>query len=360
MFNSPKYLIRLIFILFLGSTIFAACNTVAPETTAAISASATPEIDSPTVPTPTSESLPPTPILAQTLVVFVAPPEADPAASEQISTMLSELAAAEGLDFEIRPSFTREDLSAEIRILAAISPDPGLADLAQSAPAIQFLGITIPGLEPAANVTVIDDQGISEGDIGFLAGYLAAVVSPEWRMGAMSTSDTPGGLDHRSGFLNGAVFFCGLCRQTNPPFLNYPLFSEAPSASTPQEWQATANILIDSAVETAYIAPGAGDNSLYEYLAGAEINLIGTSAPPPSLEESWIGTLGGDFQSALRAAWPGLLSDQGGAKHTVNLTITNINPELFSPGRQRLVEKMLAELSAGFIDTGVSTGTSSP
>ena len=360
MYNLQKYLFRLIIIILLGSTIFAACNTGATETTPAISSSATPEIDTPTAPTQTSESLPPTPILAQTLVVFVVPPEADPATSEQIATTLSELAAAEGLDLEIRPSFTREDLSAEIKILAAISPDPGLADLAGSAPAIQFLGIAIPGLEPMGNITVIDDQGISEGDIGFLAGYLAAVVSPEWRMGTISTSDTPGGQDHRNGFLNGAVFFCGLCQQIYPPFLNYPLLGEATSASTPEEWIGVANTLIDSAVETAYIAPGAGDNSLFEYLAGAEINLIGTSAPPPGLEASWIGTIGGDFQSAVRAAWPGLVSDQGGAKHTVKLTITNINPELFSPGRQRLVEKMLAELSAGFIDTGVNTGPSSP
>jgi len=293
-------------------------------------------------------------------VVFVAPPEADTAASEQIAVTLSELAAAEGLEFEIQPSFSKEDLSAEIKILAAIGPDPGLADLAQSAPAIQFLGILIPGLEPAANITVIDDQGTGEGDIGFLAGYLAAVVSPEWRMGTISTSDSPGGLDHRRGFLNGAVFFCGLCRQIYPPFLNYPLFSEAPASTTPPEWLSVADVLIDSAVDTAYVAPGAGDDSLYEYLAGAEINLIGTGHPPPGLEENWIGTISGDFQSAVRTAWPGLLTEQGGTTHTAQLTITNINPNLFSPGRQNLVQKMIAELSAGFIDTGVETGVSSP
>jgi hypothetical protein len=220
------------------------------------------------------------------------------------------------------------------------------------------LGILIPSLEPAANITVIDDQGIGEGDIGFLAGYLAAVISPEWRMGTISTSDSPGGLHHRRGFLNGAVFFCGLCRQIYPPFLNYPLFSEAPASTTPPEWLAVADVLIDSAIDTAYVAPGASDHTLYEYLAGAEINLIGTALPPPGLEENWIGTISADFQSALSAAWPGLLTEQGGTKHTAQLTITNINPNLFSPGRQHLVEKMIAELSAGFIDTGVETGSS--
>lgn len=337
-----------------------ACSSPVLETPATISPSATPELTTPALHTPTSEALPPTPILTQSLVVFVSPSEADAGASEQVAATLSELAAEEGLDFEIRPSITMDDLSAEMKILAALGPDPGLADLAQSAPAIQFLGISIPGLEPATNITVINDQEIQEGDIGFLAGYLAAVVSPEWRMGTISTSDTTAGLDHRQGFINGAVFFCGLCQQIYPPFLNYPLFSEAPTGSAPQEWLSVADILIESAVETAYIAPGAGDHSLYEYLAGAEINLISTGAPPPGLEGNWIGTIGGDYPSAVQAAWPGLLADQGGTSIPVELTISNINQNLFSPGRQHLVEKMLAELNAGFIDTGVGTDASSP
>jgi hypothetical protein len=360
MFLPRRYPFPSIVLLILSSLILYACSSQVAEPTATIPPSATSELSTPTIHPPTRETLPPTPILTQSLVVFVAPPEADSAASEEIATTLSELAAAEGLDFEIRPSFSKDDLSAEIKIIAALSPETGLADLAGSAPAIQFLGVLIPGLEPAANITVIEDQGIRESDIGFLAGFLAAVVSPEWRVGTISTSDSPGGLDHRRGFLNGAVFFCGLCQQILPPFLDYPLFSEAPAGSTPSEWRAAADILIASAVDTVYVAPGAGDNTLYEYLANAEINLIGIGPPPPGLEENWIGTISGDFQSAVRAAWPGLLTEQAGTTHIVRVTITNINPDLFSPGRQHLVEKMITELSAGFIDTGVGTGVSSP
>ncbi len=43
----------------------------------------------------------------------------------------------------------------------------------------------------------------------------------------------------------------------------------------------------------------------------------------------------------------------------IPITITNQNEQLFSPGRQGLVEKILSELSADYIDTGVDplTGT---
>jgi hypothetical protein len=347
-------------ILLLGSMILYACNSQAPEATATIPPSATPESSATVVQTPIIETQEPTPILTQSLVVLVTPPGADETISEQLSTVLAELAADEGLDFEIRNSFTQDDLSAEIKVLVALPPDPGLANLAQTAPAIQFLGLFIPDLEPAANLTVIDDQAIRPENIGFLAGYLAAVITPEWRVGVISTSDSSESIDHRQGFLNGAVFFCGICRQIYPPYFNYPLFSEAPASSNPQEWQAVADTLINSAVETVYFAPGTGDDTLLEHLAAADINLIGTTPPPPGLQDHWIATITGDVQSGVRAAWPDLIAGQGGATFSTPLMVTDTNADLFSPGRQRLIEELIGELSAGFIDTGVASNPSSP
>ena len=357
---SPKSLVFRIVVLLLGSFILFACDSTVPEDTATIPPSATPQSKATAAQTPTTEAQPATPILSKTLVVLVAPPGAQASVSGQLSLTLSELTAAEGLDFEVRPSFTQNDLSPEIKLLIAIPPNPGLSELAQAAPATQFLGILIPGLEPADNLTVIHDAEIRPDNIGFLAGYLAAVVTTEWRVGAISTSDSADGIDHRQGFLNGAVFFCGLCRQTYPPFLNYPLYAEAPAASGPQEWQSVADILIGNAVESAYIAPGTGDKALLEYLAAAGISLIGSTPPPSGLQDHWIATITADISAAVRNAWPDLIAGQGGAEYPALLTVTEINPDLFSPGRQRLVGKLIAELTAGFIDTGVGLNSSSP
>jgi hypothetical protein len=38
----------------------------------------------------------------------------------------------------------------------------------------------------------------------------------------------------------------------------------------------------------------------------------------------------------------------------VPLAITNVNPDLLSPGRQRLVEEMLTRVQAGTVDLGVA------
>jgi hypothetical protein len=299
---------------------------------------------------PTEEA---TPVFTQSKVVFVAGPTADPVLSEQISRTLSELAASEGLEFEQRTSFNLDDPTAEIKLLAAIPPDPGLAPLAQAAPATQFLGIAIPGLEPAPNLTVIDDQQSSPDQVGFLAGYLAAVATPEWRVAVISSSDSAAGVSQRQGFMNGAVFFCGLCRQTFPPFNTYPMYVEAPGNSSPSEWLAMADILIDNAVQTAYIPPGVGDDNLLAYLADAGINIIATTPPLPGLKERWIAIITADYPLEIRNAWPELMAGNGGSVFSAPLTFSDANYNLFSPGRQHLVEKMLADLTTGYIDTGV-------
>ena len=342
-----------LFMLLLSSLILFACTPTSPEPTAIQVSPSPSEVSAP--PTailvePTEEA---TPIITQSKVVFVAAPTADTVLTEQIARTLSELAAAEGLAFEQRTSFSLDEPKAEIKLMAAVPPDPGLADLAQSAPATQFLGIAIPGLEPAANLTVIDDRGTSPDKAGFLAGYLAAVATPEWRVGVISSSDTSAGVAQRDGFLNGAVFFCGLCRQTFPPFNTYPMFAEAPANASSSDWLTVADTLIDNAVQTVYVPPGVGDQSLFEYLAEAEINILATISPLPGHKSRWIAVISADYPQVIRDIWPNLMAGQSGEVLSAPLTFTDPNFDLFSPGRQHLVEQMLIDLSAGFIDTGV-------
>ena len=73
------------------------------------------------------------------------------------------------------------------------------------------------------------------------------------------------------------------------------MFAEAPENSSPQNGLPLADTLIDNAVQTVYIPPGVGDESLVEYLADAGINIIATTSPLPGLKERWIAIITGDF-----------------------------------------------------------------
>jgi hypothetical protein len=279
--------------------------------------------------------------------VLVAPPATDPA----LESLLDELAAAAGLRFEARSMLTAAQLTADLSIVVALPPDPGLAELAAAAPQTTFLGVGIPDLRPAANLSVIGAPGADER--GFLAGYIAAAVTSEWRVGVIGVSDTTEGIAARQGYLNGAIFFCGLCKQLYPPFFSYPLYVEMPAASSAAEWQAAADVLIGKAVKTVYVVPGAGNDDLLIYLGEAGINLIGEGTPPNAVEEHWIASIQADFLPAVRQIWPLLLEGKGGETLPLPLALSNINATLFSPGRQRLTAEMMQDLSSGMIDTGV-------
>jgi hypothetical protein len=154
-------------------------------------------------------------------------------------------------------------------------------------------------------------------------------------------------------FINGVIFYCGLCRPVFPPFYQYPLVSTLPGGVGSAHQQAAADAMINSGVKTVYVYPGTGDDSLLQYLAQAGVNLIGGAAYPPEVQNQWVASIAIDMGAAIRQAWPGLLQGQGGMSLEAPLVLVDWNEALFSPGRQRLVERLLADLVAGYIDTFV-------
>jgi len=347
-------------ILILVCFILAACSSPSDEVTPA---------SSPQVPNPGTTQIllaSATPTEAPSLtpepprVLLVVPSDAALPQLAELEASLAELAAAAGMEFEVSPVLTPADLTSGLKLVVVLPPDPGLAGLAAEAPDTQFLAIGVSGLEAGDNLSLISPGGFPADQMGFLAGYLAAAVTPEWRVGMVGVSDSEPGIQTRQSFLNGVVFFCGLCQQTYTPFYTYPMYVELPAAATPAEWQAAADVLVDKAVRTAFVAPGAGDEALLNHLAKAGVQLIGTASPPSGAQDQWLASINPDVIAPLKAMWPDLLAGKGGLSLPASLTIGNINADLFSPGRQRLVEELLSKLQAGYIETSGNQTTVSP
>jgi hypothetical protein len=184
---------------------------------------------------------------------------------------------------------------------------------------------------------------------------IAAIITPDWRVGVISTSDTAGGVAARQGFVNGAIYFCGLCSPAYPPYVDYPVYVELPTGATPTEWQNAADFMAEQYVKTVYVYTEAGDEALRNYLAEKGVELIGSESPPAGLEASWVASLQLNLLPIVSEALPALLSSESGLDLTAPLEIGAINEALFSPGRQRLAEEILADLLAGYIGTGAGS-----
>ena len=281
-----------------------------------------------------------------------------------LQNALNDIVTQAGLQWQVRQELTPEDMVPAIEMVVAVPPDVGLAELVAAAPDTQFVALDIPDLPPAANLTTISTQGGRPDQQGFIAGEIAAMLSEDWRVGAISLSDTTEGRSARSGFVNGVVYFCGLCRPIHPPFYEYPTYVELPATATTAEWQEAANYMVDHAVRSVYVYPQAGDEAMLSILAQAGINIIGGIEPPASVASSWAVSLTSDPISFTQEQVAGLLdgSISGGQTLTVPIQFTNINPSIFTPGKQRLAQETLSDLQAGYIDTSVdlTTGENRP
>lgn len=306
-------------------------------------------------------------------MVLIVPETAPEDLGVILESELGRLATAQQLQMEVQPTLNPSSVTSETQLVVFLSSTGGRAnesaissdeiksitDLAVTHRDIQFLAIGVPGLITQDNISAIDLNMSTPAYQGFLAGYLAAVVTDEWRVGAITTDDADG-LAFRQGFLNGVIFFCGLCQPTYPPFSGYPLAESLPQNSPPVEWQAAANTLIDRAVKTVFIAPGAGDTSLMELLARSGLFMIATSPPPPEITDQWVATISIDLTSTLATILPELIAGHGGLTFAPDLELTNINEQVLTPGRQRLIEDIIREIQGGLVDPGVDIPPSTP
>jgi len=183
---------------------------------------------------------------------------------------------------------------------------------------VQFLAINIPGVEAAGNISVL--AGNSQADLpAFLAGYAAAVVSYDFRVGMILPMDNASAQQARVAFANGVAYHCGLCSSYSLYFgpnggaISYPQYSEIPAGELPNMFGGYANYLVGTfKVEAVYVYPDPEIEvpQLYEALG----RLAPRSSGQPC--RSSAGRLGygiqADAAKAIQTAWPELLAGRGG------------------------------------------------
>jgi len=337
-------------IFLLGGMVLSACNAAPSPSNLPLTSTPFPTSTPTVVPSPTPEA---------PIAVLLVQPSTDATLAATAQTLISDLAAQAGLRFQVRQALDPEQL-AQAQVVVVLPPDPGLAALAEAAPETQFLALDLEGVEASKNVSIIQYPDERLDQLGFLAGFTAAIITPDWRVGVISEAETPAGKAARLGFINGVRYFCGLCLAVYPPYPpnGYPLTFDLSPAAEAETWQAAITYFKAWQVNTVFVAPSIAQERLLAQLADEGFNLILGQPPAPQWREHWVASLGvGDLQPAIAALWPHLLAGQGGQQVVLPLGFTAVNPDLLSPGRQGAVEEMLADLLAGAIDSGVDPQT---
>jgi len=284
------------------------------------------------------------------LAVLVIPADLDPDTSNLYQKTVYDLAQASGFRFQVLNSLTPEHIEPGLQVVIALPPDPGIAALATAAPQVQFLAINIPGLTAGGNISVL--SGNSQSDVAaFLAGYTAALTTEDYRIGMIIPKDNPDAIRALNAFANGMKFYCGICRPLYFSQWGYPQYIDISAEEDQANYDAYADILIlQYKVGTIYLYPDIAIPELYTYIGTTGTSMIGTVSPEER-PAGWMMTIQPDIIKAIQNAWPDLASGNGGITVQSPLGLSDIDPDLLSPGKQRLVEQTLSELQDGLINT---------
>ena len=288
--------------------------------------------------------------------VFLTPPESDPGLVEELNPLVGGYIRAEGLRFQVLETMAPGDfLTDDFRLVIVLPPYPGLETLAQGAPDTKFLAVGFNDLDPLDNLSVLRFGGGDFGVQGFAAGYIAAMITTDWRVAVLSVQESDDALAAREGFRVGVKYFCGLCNPKYAPAgINYmyPKYIDLPVDPSDLDIEANVNILIDRAVNTFYIVPGAGNQKIYQMLINNDKLIIGPGSDfSEEYRDNWVASLEYDLVQAFKEYWPEFLENQSGSEHIPPLLINDVNPDLLSQGKLQAVKSILEEVSAGYIKT---------
>lgn len=317
----------------------AACNNATPSATN----TPTQAVDQ----TPVTSVPSPEPTTTSAKVILVSDTNAAPAEVQNAETRLTALAAQANLTLVKAETLIAADLTADVKIVVWLGSADGIADLASGAPQVQFVAITPAEIQPSANLSVIHD---SPANVIFIAGYISTLIAPDWRGAALLPSDGPLGDQVQSVFENGGRFFCGRCAPAYAPVVLFPLSATLPASSPASAWQAAYDTLNQNVIEVLYVSDPASSPELLAALKDAGVTLIGSQTPSADLQANWAVTVQMDSVSLLDTLWPDLLAGNPGQALEAPVTLSDINPDKFSPGRQELVETMIANLQNGLVD----------
>ncbi len=310
---------------------------------------------------PTETALPeptltPTPEIP--LALLVVPANLDQETSDRYQTLIYNLAQSSGMRFQVRNTLTEADLEPALRVAIVLPPDPGLAELAPLAPQAQFLAVNIPDIVAGGNLSVLANT--ERPDIAaFISGYIAAMITEDYRVGLMIPKDDPLGRNTLTAFKAGVEYYCGTCNAFIYPSWCitapcYPQYVEIAEDEDPLTYNAYADFLfLQRQVETMYIAPKFVTPDLLTYLSSSGILVISDTSPQPKLG-NWVATIQPDVIQGIQSAWPQLAAGSGGVNITSPLVLTDINAEHLTPGKEQVAQDVLAQLQAGYIATGVN------
>ncbi|TFH34518.1 MAG: hypothetical protein E4G99_09325, partial [Anaerolineales bacterium] len=245
-------------------------------------------------------------------LVFIDRLEGWEAVKSDFVAALEQLTADQGWEFLAYQAIPDEAIWIQASLIVVLGGGVELTSMIEANPQASFLLVAVPGSTPGERVAVIGPEGMGADQAAFLSGYISALTTANWRVGMIAMGDTGEVQAALAGFLNGAVYFCGLCRPGYPPFHAYPttaFVQGSDSSDLDNGLQQLAALGVSTIGLTAEFSSEAVD-----LIVGSANNdrtvWIGPNPPLEAHRATWIATVRPDPASALLQVWESLLQGE--------------------------------------------------
>ncbi len=288
------------------------------------------------------------PALETPLVLLVSAADADPLTIEQVRLALEPLATAAGMNLETHQDIASELITPSVQLVVGVGADLDLVNFASASPDISFVWIDAEDGSPQENLSIIGDSRTLSEHQAFMAGYLAALISNDYKVAALIPSESADRDTLAQSFENGARFYCGLCLPQYPPHGRFPQWEALAPGSSQDTFRPVINQFKNLGVDVIYVAGALAEPDLLANLAESGITVVGDS-PPDVARNNWAGTIIMDPGPALAQIWPDLVSGRAGVQVPASVRLVDVQSERVSNARLRLFDEVLADLQSGMI-----------
>jgi len=341
--NYRYRIIGLLFVVTAILSILAACESATLTETDPPGSSLTPSpIESLTEPPPVV-----TPTQTKATVILLTTPDADPFVVSQVKDSLEKLTDESGLELVIRED-TSIELSNNVSAVVAVGESIDLYNFAASYPGVSFVAVNNANAVPSDNVSVIGDPVVDQQHRSFIAGYLAALISEDYKVAALAPAGMESTEETLESFVIGMRFFCGICQTKYPPYQTYPQWETFPVGSSAETFQLILDNFENMGVEVIFIHSDLISPQIMTLISDLNMKVVGDRRPD-TIRNNYAGTIISDPTPALESIWRDILDGNNGFMKPASIVLVDRNPDIVSEGRYRLFSEMVEDLQSGLV-----------
>jgi hypothetical protein len=284
-------------------------------------------------------------------ILLIIPDGKEDLLSRELRQAVGEIVTSHGEILDEANSITDQRLDA-YRMVIMLYPDEAMVQSARQNPPIDFIAIAAVDFPSEPNLWVIGNRGSGMDRVAFLSGFVTAMITPEWRVGAIESTESRTGFQLDQAFIRGGTFFCGLCRPEHPPYYSYPV-----SLSLPDIGEASAQAALSAGADMSLRSiwvPETVLNLMDRIQLPQQMAFTGVFRPAALSDSQWIATIRPAPEERLREIWDLIASDAPAEQLEIPILVEDVNDSLLTPGKIRMLEQIRDELVRGFIDTGAT------